>query len=452
MKKALALILAVVMCLSLFAACGNKTEDETNAPAETTAPVSDETEAPKPAELKVVTMFGGEDAHTTTYLELNKKFEADTGNTIVDQSAVANDDWKVAVTSDFTTGNIPDVLFFFNGPTAADIVKSGHVIDLATIQAEYPDYAANIGDGALKCAANIAEDGKTYCVPIKGFAEGLYVNKNLFADNGLSYPKTWDEFMNCVNTFAAKGIVPISAAMGSQPHYWFEHLLLAAGGCDAISKNVTDMADVPASWTTGFGLCKTLYDAKAFPADTATLDDGDGANMLFKTGAAAMYIDGSWFNGQIPVALEEGQEGLITQADVDVIPMPTMDPANYGNIVAGFSSGWYVTDAAWNDPDKKAAAMAYVQYMTSGDAIAALCGPGIGGMPAANVTLDPELGPLAGAYGKLIEDSTNSVGPMQDNMAVEGKNFFIANMINLCTGDMTVEDFIAGMVEANAAA
>lgn len=450
MKKALALILAVVMCLSMFAACGGKTEGETTTAAPANGDEVTTTEAPaaKPVELNVVTMFGGEDAHTKAYQALNAEFEAETGNTIKDGSAFADDNWKVQVTADINAGNVPDVLFFFNGATANDIIATGNMIDLATIQAEYPDYAKNIGEGAMTANGQVAADGKTYCVPIKGFAEGLYCNRKLFEDNGLTYPKTWDEFMNCINTFAAAGITPISVSMGAEPHYWFEHLLLAAGGTDALSKNITNVADAPASWTTGFDLCKTLYDAKAFPENTATLLGGDEANNLFKTGAAAMYIDGSWFNGQIPT---EQKEGLVCQDDIDVIAMPTMDAANYGAVVAGFSSGWYITKAAWDDADKKAAAMAYLMKMTSNEAIAALCGPGIGGIPAADVELDPAAGHLAASMGTMIANSTATIGAMQDGMTQEARNFFIANMIKLCDGSMTTADFIKGLVEANVA-
>lgn len=447
MKKALALILAVVMCLSLFAACGESSSSQpaTTAPGTTAAGETTTAEA-KPVELKVVTEFGGEDSHVDVYKKWNQKFIDETGNTIKDNSAYADDNWKIQVTADFNSGNIPDVLFFFNGATAEDIIKTGKVVDLATVQAEFPDYAKNIGEGALKTASNIASDGKIYSVPIKGFAEGLYCNKQLFADNGLTYPKTWDEFMNCIAKFNEAGITPISVSIGAEPHYWFEHLLLATGGTDALAKNITNEADVPASWTAGFDLFKTLYDANAFPKNTASMKGGDEANALFKQGKAAMYLDGSWFNGQIPT---EKKDGLVSQDEIDVVAFPTVDPAYYGNIVAGFSSGWYITTEAWNDPDKKAVAMKYLMMQTSNEAIADYCGPGIGGIAAAEVKLEAGAGHLAESMSAMTGASTGSVGAMQDAMTQAARSYFIANLINLSEGKMTTADFIKGLVEAN---
>ena len=51
MKKIIALLLAAMMVVGMFAACGN-----TNAPAETEAPAAQETEAPAQAEVTEITL------------------------------------------------------------------------------------------------------------------------------------------------------------------------------------------------------------------------------------------------------------------------------------------------------------------------------------------------------------------------------------------------------------
>ncbi len=40
-----------------------------------------------------------------------------------------------------------------------------------------------------------AEDGVNYCVPVSGFYEGMFVNKDLFDEYGLELPTDWDKFM-----------------------------------------------------------------------------------------------------------------------------------------------------------------------------------------------------------------------------------------------------------------
>ena len=461
MKKALALILAVVMCLSLFAACGNNDTGTTTTTAgnstTTTAQSGETTTAPaKPVELKVVTEFGGDDAHVATYKELNKQFESETGNTIKDNSGEANETWKTQVVADFNGGNVPDVLFYFNGATGDQIVKTGKVVDYDTIVAEFPEYGKHLSAGILKKGANVAADGKVYSVPIKGFAEPLFVNKKAFDQAGATIPKTWDELMTAITKLNEAGITPFATTLGLEPHYFFEYLLVGTGGVDALKVSPKTVEEVPATWASGLAELKTLYDAKAFPKNTATLKAGDEVKSLFLTSKAAMYLDGTWFNGTIPTA-DAPVEGQITQDDVVMIAFPTKDAQYAGNTVAGFSSGWYVTTDAWNDPDRKAAAMAYVQFMTSDKSIAALCGPAIGGIPASE-TATNEMDPsLVSAIFKetqrfLKEDVTAQQGPVQDTMTQAARDFMASNMIKIATGEMTADDFIKGLVEQNAAA
>ena len=44
----------------------------------------------------------------------------------------------------------------------------------------------------------------------------LFNNKKVFAETGLEAPKTWDDLLNAVNTFKAKGVTPIALGGGDQ--------------------------------------------------------------------------------------------------------------------------------------------------------------------------------------------------------------------------------------------
>ena len=37
----------------------------------------------------------------------------------------------------------------------------------------------------------------------------------------------------------------------------------------------------------------------------------------------------------------------------------------YTSIISGLSSGWYITKKAWDDPDKRAAAVSFISDMTT---------------------------------------------------------------------------------------
>lgn len=122
--------------------------------------------------LKVVTQFGGEDPATPVFEQQIKDWEKKTGNKITNDSTKADNVWKAKVVADFNTGAEPDVLFFFNGATAAPILDK--IVDVETIQQVDPDYGKNIRESVMKSANNVTSGGKSMSVPIKGYGEGLF--------------------------------------------------------------------------------------------------------------------------------------------------------------------------------------------------------------------------------------------------------------------------------------
>jgi raffinose/stachyose/melibiose transport system substrate-binding protein len=162
MKKTIALILVLAMCLTAFAACQpTAPAATTEAPAATEAAAA-ETEAPaaaEPVSLTVVTSYGGDDGNRANYEAALAGYEAETGNKVLDASATSNEEWKAKVMTDFETGTEPDVLFYFNGNDSDAIVSAGKVVSLDEIRAAYPEYAANMKDEMLVPSS---VDGKIY--------------------------------------------------------------------------------------------------------------------------------------------------------------------------------------------------------------------------------------------------------------------------------------------------
>ena len=106
MKKTIALILVLAMCLSAFAACQPATPATTEEPA-ATEEVAAATEAPaaaEPVSLTVVTSYGGDDGNRANYEAALAGYEAATGNKVLDASATSNEEWKAKVMTDFETG------------------------------------------------------------------------------------------------------------------------------------------------------------------------------------------------------------------------------------------------------------------------------------------------------------------------------------------------------------
>ena len=99
---------------------------------------------------------------------------------------------------------------------------------------------------------------------------------------------------------------------------------------------------------------KTLRDMGAFPEDTDTVDDAY-TGQLFRDKKAAMQLDGSWYAGNI-----EDTDNTVVIA----FPGVPDQKAEAGSLVGGISSGFYITKKAWEDPDKRDAAVKFVMAHT----------------------------------------------------------------------------------------
>jgi len=359
--------------------------------------------------LQVVTYFGGADGHKTAYERLLKSFEASKKISVENNSAQASEAWNQSILTDFNTGNEPDVLVFYTGATANDILDK--VVPVATIKAAYPDYAKDITANAMTAAS--ALNGVSYAVPFSGYWEGLFINKDMFDRARLAYPTNWDNFIKAIKYFASsntgKGIVPISVPFAEEPHYLIEHLILSAGGPEEHdTKFGTDISKVPESWYKGLDMIKTLADMGAFGnMKAATTKRENATRNEFNQQRAAMVIHGNWLNGSINNA-NRGNS-------VQVFPFPTMPggKSSGSDMLAGYSSGWYITKKAWNDPETQKQAVELVKYMTSKEAIKAIIQPGAA--PAANVaisggTLAARSGVAAVNNAKAISMPTNDAG------------------------------------------
>ena len=53
--------------------------------------------------------------------------------------------------------------------------------------------------------------GKQWGIPYTYYQWGVYYRKDLFTANGISVPKTWDDFVAACATLKAAGITPIKS-------------------------------------------------------------------------------------------------------------------------------------------------------------------------------------------------------------------------------------------------
>ncbi|MFV0519517.1 MAG: ABC transporter substrate-binding protein [Lachnospirales bacterium] len=439
MKKFISLTLATALVLTATACSSSTTEttdtsSTTGAEGESTE--SGETTEGEAVELNTVSMFGGTDPTGEYYQAVITSYQEKYPNvTVNDISSTSDETWKTSVVADFQVGNEPDVLFYFTGVDAEPLIESGKLVDVATIQAEYPDYGKDISASPLEFM--VEPDGNTYALPVRGFWEGLFVNKDLFDQYGLELPTDWEKMETAVTTFAENGIVPIAVSFADVPHYWIEHMILSYGGVDEHSKTLTPGEAAPSSWAEGLQVLNDLYEMNAFSPDaTATSDAATG--QLFKDKKAAMMVDGSWFAGGIT-----DQDNTVAIA----FPQYSADGKDPSDIIGGFSSGFYITKKAWDDPAKREAAVNFVMEMTSTETIAEFAK--VGGAPAAEIEVPSDLSPLQ-ASGLEFSSAAKTVSmPIDSRLSKQAWEYIVSNVSNIVDGSMSAQEVLDQAAEYN---
>lgn len=445
MKRYLNILLAGVMAASL-AGCGSASTTASSASTE----ASSSTESTEPAaavDLNVTTTFAGEDGNAQNYRDAIAAWEAKTGNTVTDTSATSDETFKTRVVTDFQTGSEPDVLFFFNGADANDFVSAGKVVSIDDIRAEYPDYASNMNDDLI--AASPA-DGKKYAVPVNGYWEAMFVNTAVLEAAGVEMPgadTTWDEFLEDCQKIKDAGYTPIAAALGNIPHYWWEysifnhespenHLEIPASADDEIGQ----------AWVAGMNDIKDLYEKGYFPDNTLSATD-DETFAAFTEGKAAFLLDGSWKVGGIVSACQSDADDPSTLDQdkldqFDVTYLPGQGSRKSTDLIGGLSMGYFITKKAWDDPEKRAAAVDFVEYMTSDEIVPVFAQHTATALKNAPAVDQTKFNTLQVKAMKMMSGVTSLTGAVQDLFNGDCRVSTFDGMPEIVTGKVDAKDAV----------
>ncbi len=449
MKRFIAAMLAGTMIFSL-AACGSQPSDggveTTGTKTESTTGSEGTTTAAKAVELNVTTTFAGEDGNAQNFKNAVKAWCDETGNTVADTSATSDETFKTRVTTDFETGSEPDVLFFFNGADANSFIEADKVVPMDEIRAEYPDYASNMNDDLI---ADSLVDGKKYAVPVNGYWEAMFVNKEVLDAAGVEVPGadyTMDMFKEDCQKIKDAGYTPIAAALGNIPHYWWEYAIF---NHDTPENHVQVPAGIEdaASWVDGMLDIKDLYELGYFPDNTLSATD-DETFAMFVDGKAAFLIDGSWKVGGIVNACQSDPEDASTLdadklANFTVTYVPGNGDRKATDLIGGLSMGYYITRKAWEDPDKRAAAVDFVSYMTSDELVPVFAQHTASALKNAPAVDESQFNALQIEAMDMMSGVTSLTGAVQDIFMGDCRVTTFDGMPEIVTGKLDASEAVA---------
>lgn len=169
--------------------------------------------------------------------------------------------------------------------------------------------------------------------------------------------------------------------------------------------------------------------------------DGSYTFEVEHDGEAAFLLDGSWKVGFFSENYADRLD------DFSVCYVPTQSIRLPTETIGGISTGYFITRKAWDDPDKRGAAVAFVSQLTSDAVIEQF------------VTTETTalLAPTAPAGGNSLYRSaaqmnaavTKYVGAVQDTLSGEARSSLFANIPNIVTGRMTAHDAVAQAIRLN---
>ncbi len=160
----------------------------------------------------------------------------------------------------------------------------------------------------------------------------------MFERYGVSEPKSYEDLKTAVITFQEHYITPIAYNYSAEGTYIYQNILAKLGGKQDV-ENPFSNGGVDSCYIDAMNYMKDLYQLGAFPEDAYKLTSYD-RNNLFKSGKAAMIVQGSWFLGE--------DEFMKADSKVDVIRFPYINEgkSDRSSIIYGLGAGVFYMSSA----------------------------------------------------------------------------------------------------------
>jgi raffinose/stachyose/melibiose transport system substrate-binding protein len=250
----------------------------------------------------------------------------------------------------------PDVMYYDTGPGFAGVLARADLV--LSLDEAYDQFGWTERIFPL-AKERTSFDGKTFGIGHELEFIGVFYNQRIFEEQGLSEPKTHDEFITLAEKLKEAGLIPL--AFADQNKWPAGHMLSVFGGYIAGQEKLAAAISGEVPWNDpDFVQAIQLFFVDMHQAgyfipevNAVTYDD---ANLLFYNGQAAMNLTGSWMVGSY------------TNPEVMVDPVGFFFyPPIGGKPIAppaGLGSGYFVSKEVKNPQ----AAFRFLDYLFSEEA------------------------------------------------------------------------------------
>jgi raffinose/stachyose/melibiose transport system substrate-binding protein len=177
--------------------------------------------------------------------------------------------------------------------------KAGYILDIKKALTDL-----GVADQMLPGAQAVIDQlypGVSPTLPFQYNVEGIFYNKKMFAEHGVTVPKTWDELVAAATKLKAAGVQAFTAGgkSGWPVSRWIGAYIFRSLGGDAMAAVANKTAKLTdPGYVAAAQAIQDLGKAGLFPVGVASEDLPTAYNDLV-TGKAAMQYQGTWLLANI---------------------------------------------------------------------------------------------------------------------------------------------------------
>jgi len=188
------------------------------------------------------------------------------------------------------SGSGPDLMFARSYAIGMELYEKGFLVDISNLPYLEEHFSESSKD------AWRGSDGKSFAVPVAAVVQSIYYNKDIFGRVDLAIPTTWEELLLACKDLKDAGYTPFANGladgwdinecfmMGLLPNF-----IGGEKGRHEYENGLRPFND--GDMVAAFSVMKDIAPYCFENFESLTYAD---SNMLFATGKAAMYADGSW--------------------------------------------------------------------------------------------------------------------------------------------------------------
>jgi raffinose/stachyose/melibiose transport system substrate-binding protein len=206
-------------------------------------------------------------------------------NVKINVDAVLNDSYKEKIRVLVSSDKLPDVFTSWSDSFAQNLVSSERIMPLNDILAADTEWSGKIIESQF---GGFTFDDVTYGVPFTIDGKAFFYNKDIFKENNIEVPKTYDEFIDVLDKLKAAGYEnPLVEGLTNAwaiSHYMgtiFQRMVDPA--VTAVDYNQATGEFTDEGYVKGLEVFKQLTD---YMGDVSTAIDHEAARNMFGNGEA----------------------------------------------------------------------------------------------------------------------------------------------------------------------